>query len=263
MTILLSLSKQVYNLLQKTLFTVCLITPCMKEAMASSIANEAVSPISLSHRLIRKNLREIKKISKYIRRNYPESNYHYVTVGRSPTPIEVYLRVTGTPVTNLPLSGGRTLLQVGANELFRTHFKRQVPDPKGKKLLFIDYSVNGGTFYALDRQLEALKSSSDISSDSYEFLVIASKSSADGWLKSFFEGSINAPHQIYKLSSFFGTLAEDTDYRRFVDFSMYEKYYLMINGGVEPTYNKNHQIFVNEMRKLVSMPLPSCRALVY
>lgn len=95
--------------------------------------------------------REIQTASLEILARFPPNRFHYVAIGRSPTPITAYLRQIGIESSTVPISSLRYQdfpFSPEAKAQLLEHFQNFLPVPgtlEGKKLLVIDYADYGGT----------------------------------------------------------------------------------------------------------------------
>jgi hypothetical protein len=110
--------------------------------------------------LVSQNYSEIRDLSLSILQRYPPSEYWYVGIGRSPTPIMRFFEEMGVQtVSQMPLSGMSDFPKKGpmseADQRARlwSHFERWLPS-KAKKILVIDYTAGGGGLTHTKNELE-------------------------------------------------------------------------------------------------------------
>lgn len=100
----------------------------------------------------------IKSLASYIKTNFPSDQYYYVGIGRSPTLLIAYLKLSDPNSAGfLPATGVKwapdvgvytsdRYTQQGEKEAFQRHFTRFLPslsELKGRKLLLIDHVQSG------------------------------------------------------------------------------------------------------------------------
>lgn len=93
-----------------------------------------------------KDFIEVLLITKEITRRFPPSQFIYITVGKSLTPISALLHVMGHEVVNLPFTKGNQWDPDKHGEYFSEHLSEFLPSVTelfNKKILFLDYVVNG------------------------------------------------------------------------------------------------------------------------
>lgn len=124
-------------------------------------------------------LKQVGMLARNIMKKYPPDQYHYLGLGKSPTPVMAFLQAYGERVnplvsaTNMPLSkfghrmsgmssaerrviSGNELNEEQRNRLWE-HFDNFVPGPdelEGKSILLIDLVQSGKSLVATQRHLE-------------------------------------------------------------------------------------------------------------
>ncbi len=139
--------------------------------------NSLPAPV-IQRQLSQDEFNEIENLAKKIIQQYPPDNYHYLGLGKSPTPVMAYLQAYGAiqpaiEATNMPLSkfGHRTGSNTAAEKVVVTgdpldaeqrgrlwdHFDAFIPGPgnlQGKNILLIDLVQSGRSLVATQRHLQ-------------------------------------------------------------------------------------------------------------
>lgn len=112
-----------------------------------------------------------KTFASYIKTNFPSDQYYYVGVGRSPTLLIAYLKLSDPGSAGfLPATGVKwapdvkmytsdEYVQQGEKEAFQRHFARFLPslnELKGRKLLLIDHVQSGVGLRRVKQYINAL-----------------------------------------------------------------------------------------------------------
>ncbi len=93
---------------------------------------------------------DIKEVAEEISVVFPPDKFHYLMVGRSPTPITAYLELKGlTNITTVPLSF-HAFGSISSDEnLYFRHFGNYLPPEeklRGKTILLVDFTEQGESF---------------------------------------------------------------------------------------------------------------------
>ena len=195
--------------------------------------------------LVIRNHKQITKISDFITLNYPSDKYILVSVGRSLTAIDIYLRLAGIQVQNLPMTNaGSDFDDINRSKYFRQHIIRQVSNPLRKKILFLDFSFLGTTFQYLQQELLAHNDLEMISSG-FEFLAVTTRWQHRTLLAKKFSETLRVPYNFYLLNTLFSNFTHDLIRSNFEDFSEFKSYQITLARGTPPVPNPNNQFLID------------------
>lgn len=151
--------------------------PALRSSRALTPAAHSGQP-PVQRVLSKDEFTQVQTLAQQIMERYPPAQYHYLGLGKSPTPVMAYLqaygeRQPGISATNMPLSkfGHRSdsmsaaerrvvdgaALNAEQRGRLWDHFDRFVPGPgalQGKSILLIDLVQTGKSLVATQRHLE-------------------------------------------------------------------------------------------------------------
>lgn len=190
---------------------------------------------------------DIEGLVSFIRTHYPSDQYTYVSVGRSPSVISVYMRLLGESVHNLPATGLRNHpidFEFNAESVSK-HFKRHLPSGLDKKVLFIDFSIVGLAFVRLEQVIKVLMDKNLIEfSEGFEFLVMADSEDYKLRIQELYSKHLTHQHQVYFLDEFAEHFLSTLLGEKYDPFSEYLPYDMIRDTELTPYKNPLHASLV-------------------
>lgn len=185
-----------------------------------------------------RDYRDMRDLSIAILRTHPPSEYYYVGIGRSPTPVMAMIQsILGDSAgRNIPLSDMR-LMRTGSEDaeadpaLFKRHMAHFLPvsaqEIGGKKILVIDWADTGATMVHLKRELSRLMGNRSLESRlAFEYLALTHEI---GDVSEKLRGHGITPLVVT------GKLLSIFDEHRYREFAEYDQFSIARRGGRTPS----------------------------